>query len=52
MDEEYVFCGECDECLRCTDAQRMDGCEFGIRVTTNEDEEKKNGECDQASSKK
>ena len=41
MDDEYVFCGECEECSHCPDAQRMDGCEFGTRVTTNEDEEKK-----------
>ena len=39
MRDDYVFCYECEECHNCPDAQRKDGCEYGLKTITDEDEE-------------
>ena len=32
MDMEFVFCYECEENSTCPDANRLDGCEFGLKT--------------------
>ena len=44
----YVFCNNCEENFRCMDAEKRDGCEFGIATIPDDDDddEKKENEDD------
>ena len=30
--DDYIFCYECEENFHCPDAQRKDGCEWGLKT--------------------
>lgn len=40
MENEFVFCYECEESFNCPDACRKDGCEWGLKTLINEENEK------------
>ena len=37
MEDNYVYCDQCEEAMTCPDANRMDGCEFGIKKGEDDD---------------
>ena len=34
--DDYIFCYECEENFHCPDAQRKDGCEWGLKTPEEE----------------
>ena len=32
QEEEFIFCYECEENFHCSDAQRKDGCSWGLKT--------------------
>ncbi len=38
-EEEFVFWYECEEDFQCSDAQRKDGCLWGLKTILDEDDE-------------